>query len=406
MINEPCKNPNCKSFGQPHPNCRCYSEGGVIENYCNQSRVHHKDCEFYAEGGTVHSMPEQTQAPLNPAVVLGNAAAHHGLLSLIKDVGNVSRDPDKHAKSFEKAKTHLLENNPEKAQTQLHGTPLVGSIGQNDLSEIMPHLNQPLINQDSNPRGLRGAVDYLHSAQKGDKSLSRHMNGIFDTIKSADRIEPDKETRSELVEFLKDAETEPQRLLDIGGEIGHYLPDHMPHFGEMVGKAVSYFKTLKPIQSQESPLDEVSPPDKGEVERYHRQLDIAQNPMLIVQHMRDGTIQPQDLVTVGTIYPALHQSMINKANEALVEAKTKKKEITYKQKMGLSALLGQPLDSTMTPGSMQAIIASQSHQQMQNQQKAQSGPKKASGVELKQINKVDEMSETPLEARQINRNRH
>src|ERR1700690_615034 len=120
MIGEPCKNPNCKSYGQPHPNCRCYAEGGVVENYCGMPRAHHKNCEYYAEGGPVEP-PQAPPPPLNPAVVLGNAAAHHGLLSMIKDVGNVTRDPNKHVKHLEKAKQHLISNAPEKAVSTLHG---------------------------------------------------------------------------------------------------------------------------------------------------------------------------------------------------------------------------------------------------------------------------------------------
>ena len=26
MIGFPCKNPSCKSYGKPHPNCKCYME--------------------------------------------------------------------------------------------------------------------------------------------------------------------------------------------------------------------------------------------------------------------------------------------------------------------------------------------------------------------------------------------
>jgi len=67
--------------------------------------------------------------------------------------------------------------------------------------------------------------------------------------------------------------------------------------------------------------------------------------------------------------------------------------------MGLSMLLGQPLDSSMTPQGMQAIINSAGPMQQQAGQEKQ--PKKASGVELDQLNKVDSLSELPSEARQI-----
>lgn len=63
----PCINPSCKSFGKPHPNCKCYggtggsvaeqghfAEGGEVEKeyYCDDTRAHKKSCEYY-KGGEV-----------------------------------------------------------------------------------------------------------------------------------------------------------------------------------------------------------------------------------------------------------------------------------------------------------------------------------------------------------------
>lgn len=49
----PCKNQNCRSYGHPHPNCKCYgsfAEGGDI-HFCSDTRPHVKGCEYFAEGG-------------------------------------------------------------------------------------------------------------------------------------------------------------------------------------------------------------------------------------------------------------------------------------------------------------------------------------------------------------------
>lgn len=53
----PCLNPNCKSHGKPHPNCRCYSphaSGGEVGKlrYCAHGMPHMAGCE-YAKGGQV-----------------------------------------------------------------------------------------------------------------------------------------------------------------------------------------------------------------------------------------------------------------------------------------------------------------------------------------------------------------
>lgn len=72
----PCRNPACKSHGQPHPNCKCgppMAEGGEASAYCSESRAHKKDCEYFADGreaqgfdwGSVPDAPKE-QAPAQP----------------------------------------------------------------------------------------------------------------------------------------------------------------------------------------------------------------------------------------------------------------------------------------------------------------------------------------------------
>ncbi len=56
----PCQNPSCKSFGTPHPNCRC--EGGLAEggdvSFCARSQPHKAGCQYFAEGGEADFIPD------------------------------------------------------------------------------------------------------------------------------------------------------------------------------------------------------------------------------------------------------------------------------------------------------------------------------------------------------------
>ena len=73
----PCKNPNCKSHGHSHPNCRCYAdrpdvimaEGGEVPFYCQGP--HKSDCEYYAEGGEVQPLHKKGASALKDAIQLG-----------------------------------------------------------------------------------------------------------------------------------------------------------------------------------------------------------------------------------------------------------------------------------------------------------------------------------------------
>ncbi len=394
----PCLNPNCKSKGRPHYGCLCYGGGGEGD-YAKGGKVCSAECEVFADGGAVS--PHKDLSP-NPATTLGHAALHHGLLGILKDVGHSKlSDPEKHGKVLEKAKQHLAMNNHEKAADVLHGHALAGSIGKDKLKHVLGSLSPALLSQDSSPSALRSSVDYLHSAIKGHSALEGHAGDMLDKGKMS--VDQDDASTEALKAHIDDLNANPSKMLEVGGDIGHYLPGHAAQIGALTATATQYLNSIKPKPQQATPLDDITPPSKGEMASYTRQVAIAQHPALILEHAKSGTILPQDIATVETIYPALMNSMRQKAGEALIDARTKSKDLSYKQKMGLSALLGQPLDFTQTPQAMQAIIHSAGPQQVQNQGKKQSGPKKATGTELKQINRVDEMAETPLEARQIHK---
>lgn len=404
----PCRNPHCKSKGKPHPNCRCWSHGGDDRyakggevHFCSSSNPHKMGCEYYADGGSVSGEQAAPQIA-HPDTIIGHSAISHGLLGLLKNVGKSRLDkPEKHHKSLEKTKMHLGQNDHERAASSLHENPLSGSVGKETLKKIIPIIGPQMMNAQSDPDALRSSIDFLHSSLKGHDSLDGHIGKTLGSDKTS--IDHDEDGIENLQKYLQEIKEKPEELLNVGGNLGHYLPDQAAGLGAMAATATEYLNAIKPMPSQGASLDEVMAPDKNSMDQWNRHLGIAQKPQVILQYVKEGTLLPQDLLTLQTIYPGLYKSMVQKAGESLIEAKTKHKDIPYHQKQSLSLLLGEPLDSTMTPESMQAIIRSAGPQQAQVQQNKKKGPQKASAVELKQINKVDEMYQTPSESRQINR---
>lgn len=390
----PCLNPNCKSGGRPHYGCLCYGGGG--EGDFNRGRG------LLAHGGMVCDCHLAHGGEAEPHATLGHASVHHGLLGLLKDVGNAKlAEPQKHHKTMDKVKSHLAMDDHEKASKVLHGHPLAGGAGKEAIEGMLPTMSQGLQGNDSDPEAMRGSMDYLHSAVKGHKTLESGIGGMLGKEKLG--IEPEKGSADSLKSYLDEVRENPSKLLEVGGKLGHYLPNHGAHLGALAATATDYLNTLKPAEPQGGPMDEPMPPNKMAMANYTRQVDIAQKPTLVLQHVKDGTLIPQDLKTIQTIYPGLYKSITDKVGEALVEAKTKKKEIPYKQRMSLSLLLGQPLDFSQTPQAMQAIM--QGNSLPGSNQPQPQGKSGATEGALKQINKVDDLDKTTLEARQINRNK-
>ena len=403
----PCINTNCRSYGRPHDNCLCYgntsdaginygmAKGGVVDgHFCSTNRKHNPKCEYYAEGGDVLEQQAPQQFQDNPEDTLGHAAVEHGLMGLLTDVGHKKlTDPEKHVQKLHES---FAEPDREKASEKLSSHPLAGMTSPRKLHPIMDRLAGPVATQEPQPEAFRNSVEYLNSAVRGHSDLDRDVGELFGSKGFSEKIEPDMESRERLKKHLEGLQENPSSMLDIGGSLGHYLPEHGAALGAHSAIAVNYLNSLKPTQAKSGPLDEISPIDKGAEGRYHRALEIAQRPLMALHYAKEGTLLPQDIKTLSTIYPGLMKSMVNKIGEELIEAQTKGTEIPYKQRISIGMLIGQPLDSTMQPMALQAIMRANA-----GAQRPQSQPKKATGVELKQINKVDAMAETKLQKRQL-----
>jgi hypothetical protein len=400
--NLPCKNPNCKSHGRPHPNCQCYdamggnyAKGGEVQ-FCATGMPHQKGCEYFAEGGPI--VPMQ---PAHPSVGLGHAAVTHGLIGLLNNVGRAKMsDPDAHHKTMDKVKEHLSTNDHEKAAGVMHGHPMGGGVGKENLRKVMERLGPAMMHNEFDPEALRSSAEYLNSSIKGHDTLKNHMGKTLGYEKMD--IEPDEKARESLKNKLEEFQKDPAKMLEVGGKLGHYLPDHAAALGALTATANNHLNSLKPQSSQMGSLDEPTPPGAGATAVWNRHLDIANNPLMVLQHVKEGTLLPGDVHTLNTLYPGLGKSMQDKAGEALVDARTKEKEIPYKQKQALSLLVGEPLDSTMSPAAAQAIIQS-AQPPMQPQSNKTNKQSKPTAAQLKQTDKVNSLYETPLEKNEMER---
>lgn len=405
----PCINSDCRSYGLPHDNCLCYgttsdagtfmAKGGVIkERFCSKKQMHHPKCEYYAEGGPVEEAPPVTQAPDNTGETIGHSAIEHGLLGLLKDVGQRKIiNPEKHVQKLQES---MMNPDREKMSESLNGHPLTGMVSSRKLKPIMDRLDVPVKTKEANPDSFRNSVDYLSSAVRGHNALDHHADEMYGSKDFSSKLEPGD--TEDLKNHLEDLQVNPSKMLEVGGSLGHYLPEHSADVAAHSARAVNYLQSLKPTRSQNGPLDAMSPIDKQAESKYHRALGIAQQPLMAMYYAKEGSLQPQDVISLKTMYPGLYKSMVSKVGERLIDAKADNTEIPYKQRLSVSLLIGQPLDSTMTPMAMQAIMNANAGAQTP-QSNPDKGPKKASGVELKQINKVNELYETPLQRRQMDR---
>ncbi len=288
----------------------------------------------------------------------------------------------------------------------LVGHPLIGGvIGEKLLSPIFNTMAKPFAEKAMNSEAAKATITALSSAIKGELALNKAAIDLFKgpAMIIPQHMMPSQSNRDKLQKSLDYMNKDPQNMVTVGGKLGHYMPNHGVEAGKLASTAVKYLNTLKPGPAATESFDTTPPRDKIAEAQYNRALDIAQNPLLVLQHVKDGTLQAQDVLTLNTIYPDLHTKMIGQIQQEMINAKAEGINMPYNQRAALSSLLGHPVDSTQTPRSMQAIIHSvQGFTPPAMPQEAKSSHK-VSTNSMKSMEKVNSLYQTPLQARAAHR---
>lgn len=205
--------------------------------------------------------------------------------------------------------------------------------------------------------GFKSMVDFFHNTYKGVNLLK---NSTANVLKSGAQVltasqMPSKADTDKLDKFVTKMQTHPHEFeASNSGHVGHYLPEHQVALTKTTASAVQYLQALKPHPTQNSPLDRPIPPTKAQEARYQRALTIAQQPAIVMQHVKNGTLQASDIMDLKSIYPGLYRTMADQLSINLTNKREANEIIPHKTRMGLSLFLGQPLDTSMVPTSIQA----------------------------------------------------
>jgi hypothetical protein len=262
-------------------------------------------------------------------------------------------------------------------------------------ASLLKFLGSPEVLEGSAWKSL---ADYFHAAQKGEALLQKAAKGVLLGTQAVlpESQYPDSKKIEKLDKRLSQYSEDPSQMLDIGGKIGHYAPDHATALGSTVANTVNYLKTLKPTETQAAPLDT---PFKNPLqeERYREALEIAQQPLIVLQHLRDGQLTPDNIMDLKSMHPALYGSMCTKLTEALTNHISSGETVPYKTQLGMSMFLGQPLDSTISQPSIMAAQMAQSR--TAQAQAAQNQPQKK-GKSMKSLDKWGQSYQTAGQSRE------
>jgi hypothetical protein len=212
---------------------------------------------------------------------------------------------------------------------------------------------------------------------------------------------PNEKSKEKLEKSLQEIQTNPDKLFSLNqGDHGHYMPEHQQAMAELTARTSQYLNSLRPNPTRNSPLDPepvISAQDKA---KYDQALSLAEQPLSILSHIKDGTLTSSHMVHMQNLYPTLlgriRQEMLDKTVDHISDGN----EIPYHQKMALSKFMGQPLETSMTPQSIQTIQGALTGGVMQQQAAQQMPKQKRNQTGLNKLGKISSLEQTGSQARQ------
>lgn len=215
--------------------------------------------------------------------------------------------------------------------------------------------------------GFKAMVDFIHASQKGESLLTNASKNIFKAGSKVipEHLFPNDTDRSKLDKQVRALQVDPSGLEHVGTSTAHYMPEHGTAMAQTAATAVNYLNSIRPMDQKKNPLDSKPVVSSTAKAKYDRALAIAAQPLVVLQHLANGSMTSQDIMHLKSMYPGAYSQMAKSVTNQMMDAVNKGTEIPYRTKMGLSLFLGQPMDSTMTP---QAIIGAQPVPKQQPQQ--------------------------------------
>ena len=220
--------------------------------------------------------------------------------------------------------------------------------------------------QTPSAEGFKAAGDYTANAAKGFFDTKKAAKAVFEKGSSVlpSHLIPKQEDIDKLDGKLKDIQQRPHQMYAFGGHVAHYMPEHAEALAKIGSAAVGSLNSIRPYHARMAPLDEEIEPSQSEKSDFHDTLGVAQQPLMLLHHIKNSTLLPQHVAIAKQIYPHFYDKIGEELTKAMTDHISEGGTIPYNVKQGLSLFHGQPMDSTM---SQPSILAAQMSFQPQNQ---------------------------------------
>lgn len=302
-------------------------------------------------------------------------------------------------------------------------THALGMVAENILNKVIPKASQKVIGPailkaatSNSMENLSQVIDHATSCAEGAEKISRGVEALFNSgANKALEFQNSERNRDKLREIIENGgvqsqlmEQSPDQTVSYaeGGQVDNeqqnpvskLWPEQNVLISATRGRVSNFLNSARPLAPiNKAPYDS-DHKDKQKEKDYSQVLDLANQPLSILKHVKDGSLVPKQVVALKAMYPELHGHLSKKITEQIVKHKMKDtKKPPYKTRQALSLFLGNNMDSSL---SQPNIMAAQSVFMQQRAQQSQV-PKKESA-----LSKMGEhaMTDDQSRERRLNKN--
>lgn len=258
--------------------------------------------------------------------------------------------------------------------------------------------------------GGRGSLfkmlEYADKVNKGTSLINNSVDALFKagSIKAADSLDQsdieglrsyidnggvDQDIQHELQSqeddkvlagFAEggDVKTEKKRksrVHDPDDHIANTLPEQNMLVQTAKGRVSGYLSSMRPQKFAPKLAFDNEPSDKEAQKNYTKALQVAANPLGVMKHINNGTIDPDHIKHLTSMYPELTRHLQRKVTDQIVKAQMSGKKPRYVVRQGLSMLMGTALSSELTPQNIQAAQSAFRRPEAEPQQQQGGAPK-------------------------------
>lgn len=255
------------------------------------------------------------------------------------------------------------------------------------------------------PAAFKTMVDYIHSVRKGEELTGKATRAVFKAGREVlpSKLYPTERDREALDKNLKSIQKDPSKLMNAGNAVSHYMPEHGTQAAMTAATAVNYLNGIRPTGVKQTPMDSKPVVSTTAKAAYDSALNIAQQPLIVLDKVKNGTVTTQDINHLQNMYPGMYNKLVTDLMTHVNGVMAKGDSVPYNTRLGLSTFIGQPLDSTMTP---QAILSAQPLPTQQPTEPQSGGQKPPSGSSMKGLSKLPQSYQTPAQNRQADKQNH